>query len=85
MATREEVLDQLETEKASSWAWYMQGQPEALDDYAAYLTVYCMVKYFVPGEYFDTMLDMIGALMRQALDERSHAFYHAIDIAGQLC
>lgn len=84
--TREEVLDQLETERKAAWAWYWNmGDLQAHDDHYGYFQVQCLVEYYEPDELWPTYESMLGYLMKDALEERNFGMMHGIDIAGQLC
>lgn len=86
MTTREEVLEQLETERQAAWAWYWKmGDLQAHDDHFAYFNVLACVETYESDETWPTYEDMLYYLMKEALEQRSYAYYHAVDIAGQLC
>jgi hypothetical protein len=87
--TREEVLDQLETERKSAWAWYWNmGDMQANADHYAYFTAWCLLSYDEQTddpEWNFSIEDILVMLMKDGLDEHNPGFFHAVDIIGQLC
>ena len=85
--TREEVLAQLETERSSAWAWYMRGDLVAHEDQFAYFSAYCLLAYdenVDDPEWDYSIEDICGMLIRDGFEYHNEAFFHAVDIIGQL-